>query len=69
MTISDEILGTEIAWEQYSERRQEWRKATALVSTRRPQAIERKIAQIQARYGDLVRNFSSSDAQYHTMSF
>lgn len=69
MNLSGEILGTEIAYEQFSERRQEWRKATVLVPTRRSQAIERRIAEIQAKYGDLVRNFSSSDAQYYNMSF
>lgn len=66
--LSDEIHGTEIAYEQFSERRNVWRKATVLVSTRRKQSIDRKIAAIQDRHGDNVRNFTTKDTKYFHMS-
>jgi len=64
----DSIQGTAITFEKFNERRQEWISVTDYIANRRVQAVERKIAELKARFGERARNFSHEDREYFTMS-
>lgn len=67
--MDESIRGTAITFEKFSERRQKWVSVTDLIANRRVQAVERRVAELQTKYGELARNFSHKDTEYFTLSF